>query len=235
VLAGHSMGGMAIMALAERHPALVAARAAGVALVATTSGGMTDLDLGLPGRRGQLVARGEHVIVPLAAHLGGVRAGVGSGRTATPTVRAAAIAPVIRALVFGRHPRRADVLSVAEQALAAHPPSVAAFRASIGEHRRTEALAALAEVPVTVLVGDRDRLCPRRHSDVIADALPAASVALYPGAGHMITFERAPEVAAHVRGLLDRAAAVAATPSEETVRAGDEAELSSTRDSAVPA
>lgn len=229
VLAGHSMGGMSIIALAERRPELVAARVVGVGLVATTSGDMVDLDLGMPGRRGRLVARGEHVLVPLAAHLGETRAGVGrAGSTEeapAPRRRAAAIAPVVRALVFGSRPRWSDVLSVAEQALAAHPPSVAAFRASIGEHRRTDALAALSGLPVTVLVGDHDRLCPRRHTDVIADALPSATVALFPGAGHMITVERAPEVAAHLRGLLDRAAT--ATP-----RAGSEEEQ---REHAVPA
>lgn len=35
VIAGHSMGGMTAMALAQRHPDLVASRVAGVALVAT--------------------------------------------------------------------------------------------------------------------------------------------------------------------------------------------------------
>ena len=59
VLAGHSMGGMALMALAERHPALVADRVAGIAFVATASDDMAELTLGLPGRRGRLVARGK--------------------------------------------------------------------------------------------------------------------------------------------------------------------------------
>ena len=40
VLVGHSMGGMAIMAFAERHPETFADRVAGVALIATTAGRM---------------------------------------------------------------------------------------------------------------------------------------------------------------------------------------------------
>jgi pimeloyl-ACP methyl ester carboxylesterase len=108
----------------------------------------------------------------------------------------------VRALVFGRHARRADVLSVAEQALAAHPPSVAAFRASIAEHERRDALAALHGTPTVVLVGDRDRLCPQRHARAIAAALPDARIVLFPGAGHMINLERADEVAAQIAGLL---------------------------------
>src|SRR4051794_19327327 len=49
VLGGHSMGGMAIMALAQRHPE-VAARARGIALVATAAGGLAGHTLGLPPR-----------------------------------------------------------------------------------------------------------------------------------------------------------------------------------------
>ncbi len=47
VLAGHSMGGMTLMALAERHPDVVA-RAKGIALVATAAGGLADTTFGLP-------------------------------------------------------------------------------------------------------------------------------------------------------------------------------------------
>ena len=226
VLAGHSMGGMTLMALAERHPHLVSERVVGVAFVATASDDMDQLDLGLSGRRGRLVARGEHVLVPLMARLGH-RAPAGEigdvGRAGGPTHRARAtlMAPTVRALVFGRHPRPADVLSVAEQALAAHPPSVAAFRTSIGEHRRREALAALRAVPAVVLVGDRDRLCPQHHARAIAGELPDARIVLLPGAGHMINLERATEVAAHLAGLLAEPAGPTATtviPQEESAR-----------------
>ena len=40
VLVGHSMGGMSIIAFAERHPKLFAKRVSGVALIATTAGGL---------------------------------------------------------------------------------------------------------------------------------------------------------------------------------------------------
>jgi pimeloyl-ACP methyl ester carboxylesterase len=112
------------------------------------------------------------------------------------------LSPVVRALVFGRHADRDDVAAVAEQALAADPANVAAFRTSIAEHGRRRALEVLRGTPAVVLVGERDRLCPVRHARAIAAELPEAELALYPGAGHMITFERAPEVAAHLRGLL---------------------------------
>lgn len=220
VIAGHSMGGMTLMALAERHPDLVRERVRGAGFVATASDDMAELTLGIEGRRGAFVARGERVIMPWLASIGD-RAPVhradpeGSGLH----TRSVALAPVVRALVFGRHPRRADVLSVAEQTFAADPVAVAAFRASIGEHRRTSSLAALRGLPTVVLVGTRDRLCPPDHARTIAGALPDAELVVLPGAGHMITFERSQEVAAHLHGLVEATtvAAPATTSRRETV------------------
>ena len=47
VLAGHSIGGMTLMALAEQRPDLLA-RTAGAVFVATSSGGLDTVTLGLP-------------------------------------------------------------------------------------------------------------------------------------------------------------------------------------------
>lgn len=48
VLAGHSMGGMAIMAFADRHRELFEERVVGVALVNTSCGDLAEMTLGLP-------------------------------------------------------------------------------------------------------------------------------------------------------------------------------------------
>ena len=98
---------------------------------------------------------------------------------------------------------------------------MAAFRYSIGEHRRRSALDALRSTPTVVLVGDHDRLCPQRHARAIASSLPDARLVLLPGAGHMINLERADEVAAHIAGLLDvPAKATDVVAAEEGVRVG---------------
>jgi pimeloyl-ACP methyl ester carboxylesterase len=212
------MGGMTLMALAERHPDLVRERVRGAGFVATASDDMAELRLGIPGRRGAFVARGERVVMPFLASVGD-RAPVhradpeGSGRHS----RSVALAPLVRRLVFGRHARREDVLSVAEQTFAADPVAVAAFRASIGEHQRTSSLAALRGLPTVVLVGTRDRLCPPDHARTIASALPDAEIVVFPGAGHMITFERSQEVAAHLQGLLEAATAPELVPTSREV------------------
>src|SRR5690606_20378044 len=48
VLVGHSMGGMSIMALADRHPELFERQVAGVALINTSCGDLAEMTLGLP-------------------------------------------------------------------------------------------------------------------------------------------------------------------------------------------
>ena len=65
-------------------------------------------------------------------------------------------------------------------------------------HDRLAALSALAHVPVTILVGTHDRLCPVGHSRTMAEALPHAALHVLPGAGHMLQLERADEVSARL-------------------------------------
>ncbi|GAB3721490.1 alpha/beta hydrolase [Amycolatopsis oliviviridis] len=198
VLAGHSMGGMTIMELSRRHPDLVARRVAGVAFVATSSGEMDRITLGLPGIAGSGAARFERRLAKLLAK---------NRRDALP-LPLSVVRPGARLLVFGRRPRRADVDSVAEQLLCAHPASVAGFQDAISRHDCRVTLSALQGKPVAVLSGERDRLCPTPHAKVIADALPEAEFVRYPGAGHMLPQERAQEVSDRIAALVRRAARV---------------------------
>ncbi|UJW33215.1 alpha/beta fold hydrolase [Saccharothrix sp. AJ9571] len=191
VLAGHSMGGMTIMALAERHPELVSRRVAGVAFVATSSGEMNRLTLGLPGLAGRGVTRAEPRVRSLLERR----------RKDTLPGSPGFLAPFTRWLAFGRGAPRADVLDVAAQALRAHPASIAGFLEAITRHDRRLALAALRGTPAVVLAGQLDRLCPVPHARVIADELPDAEFVYFPKAGHMLPYERAHEVAARIRAL----------------------------------
>lgn len=198
VLAGHSMGGMTIMELSRRHPELVEKRVAGVAFVATSSGEMNRITLGLPGIAGSGAARFERRLAKLLAK---------QRRDALP-LPLSMVRPGARFLVFGQRPRREDLDSVAEQLLCAHPASVAGFQDAISRHDCRVTLAALRGTPVVVLSGERDRLCPTTHAKVIADALPEAEFVRYPGAGHMLPQERAQEVSDRIAALVRRAARV---------------------------
>jgi pimeloyl-ACP methyl ester carboxylesterase len=65
----------------------------------------------------------------------------------------------------------------------------------------------MAELPVLVVVGDQDRLCPLAHSRALAGALRAGELVVYPGAGHLVPLERRAEVSRQLLALLDRALA----------------------------
>ncbi|HEX9338981.1 MAG TPA: alpha/beta hydrolase [Pseudonocardiaceae bacterium] len=194
VLVGHSMGGMAAMALAERQPRLFADRIAAVGLVATSCGGLADLTLGLP----RWLARR---VITVERRLG---RRVARSRRPTLMIKTGAARPGVRWLLFGRGARKADVAVTAAQIGRCHPASMVGFRASLDEHDRRAALAAFRRIPVTVLAGGADRLTDVSHARAIAAELPNARLAVYPGAGHMLPYERAADVAAHLTTLIDR-------------------------------
>ncbi|NYH80053.1 pimeloyl-ACP methyl ester carboxylesterase [Actinopolyspora biskrensis] len=184
VIAGHSMGGMTIMALAERHPRLMAERVRGVALIATSSGGLAAPDLGLPGPVAAVFNAGERKLRSVLAR--SERGRVGD--------RSAWMRPGLRWLLFGSGASGSDVAMSAEWVAKCHPASFAGFRESLAEHERGDALDALPEVPTVVLAGLADRLCPLPHARVMSERLPRAGFFVYAGAGHMLPLERAEEV-----------------------------------------
>ena len=192
VLAGHSMGGMTVMALAERYPDLVRERVGGVAFVATSCCDMDRLTLGLNGRAGNVAARVDKVLGRTLSRY---------GKEFVP-IPAPLARPATKWLAFGRKVDRADVRHMTAQFLRAHPRSIGGFRDSMSEHDRRAALAALRGTPSVVLAGDRDRITPVRHAKVIANELPDAEFVLFPGAGHELTYERSHGVAARLRRLL---------------------------------
>lgn len=188
VLAGHSLGGMTIMALAERHPELVRARVGGLALVATSTGRL----VGFRPRTAKLFLAAENW------------AGL---RTARRDPRRRPLPPVLlraglRRTLFGTSARREDVDKVITQLAMAHPASMAGFRGQILRHSRLAALDVFRELPSAVVVGDADRLTPVGHARAMARALPDAGFVLFPGVGHMVPVERADELAELIAGLV---------------------------------
>jgi pimeloyl-ACP methyl ester carboxylesterase len=154
VLAGHSMGGMAIMALGERHPG-VAARAQGIGLVATAAGGL-GYPLGLPPRVAAALVRGEHRV--FASARWAARPALGHPRV---------LGPGLRWLLLGPHAdaeaRRITVAAV----VGCRPGTISGFRPTLDGHERAAALAAFAHTPTVVLAGTRDRLTPVRGDGVV--------------------------------------------------------------------
>ncbi|ADG86986.1 alpha/beta hydrolase fold protein [Thermobispora bispora DSM 43833] len=199
ILAGHSMGGMTIMALAQRHPGLIASRVAGVALLSTSAGWRSGgLTYGLPGPVGRFAARATpRIFDALLARAEEI--------DRRPRLKELAMLPVTRLTAFGKKPHRADVRFVNAMATATATEPMVAFFHQIQVHDRLSALQALQDVETLIIVGERDRLTPPSDSRRIAKALPGARLIITPDAGHMIGIERPGLVNQELLGLLQRA------------------------------
>jgi pimeloyl-ACP methyl ester carboxylesterase len=170
------MGGMTMMAFAERHPELLA-RVSGTAFVATSCGDLPAV----------------HKAEQLVGQWFSRRAAVGFARTM----------PVgLRFMLFGRRAPWADVLAGAAMIGRCTGQAFVDFRGEVAAHSRREALAALAGIPSVVLAGGADLLTPVRHARAIAQELPGAELVIYPGAGHMVPMERSTEVADRIARLI---------------------------------
>ena len=197
VVAGHSLGGPVIMALAKRHPGLLRGQVAGVAFVATSGAHLGRDVFGLPAR----FTAPAMAVAPLITKVRSwSRAGVNL-RGPAPGVLALAL----RRGFYGpggatAHNRR----RMAAQVGRSHPATTAQLVDEMLVHDRLEGLAALAEVPTVVLAGTKDGLCPMAHSRAMASATPNSELIVYPGAGHMLPYERADEVTAELVRLANR-------------------------------
>lgn len=170
VLAGHSLGGMAVIEFATRHRDLLAARVRGVALVDTSArdiaavripGGTPLLKLAdvLPIRPGRLVP-----------------------------------APLEKWLAFGEGASDEDARDIAAQTGSTRLSTTGAFYEVVRDLDLVDALDALAGTPVRVVVGEKDQLTPVSHSQLIADRVPTSQLHIVPGAGHLTLYERPDEV-----------------------------------------
>ncbi|MFD0422725.1 alpha/beta fold hydrolase [Streptomyces parvus] len=198
VLAGHSMGGMTVMAAASR-PGL-REHAAAVLLCSTGSTRLTAEALVLPLRPGALRTRLTTAVLGAKAPLGPVTPVsrkilkyATMGRGSAPD-RVDACARIVHAC-----PRRARVEwghVLAELDLAA---GVRALR-----------------VPTAVIAGTDDRLTPPVHARAIADALPVGlGLTELTGMGHMTPVEAPEAVSAKIRELVTRYVATGAGATAE--------------------
>ncbi len=220
VLAGHSMGGMTMMALAERHPDVVEQRVSGAVFVSTSAGEMRDVMSRMPApiaaadrwrrrlARRKTPSRGTSTPTSTSTSKPTDTRPRSTAHGALPVPSKRLSRYILRAVCFGERPDAAHVRAAVEQCARAHRSSAAGFNRAIMTHDRAAALCAFAGVPTAVLVGDRDRLTPPSHAHTIADELPDAEFVVFAGAGHMLPYERPDGVATAIRTV----AAQPATP-----------------------
>ena len=179
VLAGHSIGGMTMMALADQRPEIFH-RVVGVAFIATSSGRLDTVTLGLP-EMGKLVKAQIPRVLAF--------------RSRTLSKKARRRAPIIerqivRRFLFGAPMRLADAALTVEGIINSPGSTMVGYYEDCMTHERTHALKVLDGIPTEVLVGTRDVLTPPDHARRIAENIDGAVLTLAPGAGHMLPLER---------------------------------------------
>jgi pimeloyl-ACP methyl ester carboxylesterase len=190
VVVGHSMGGMALLALAESEPGLFGPTIAGVVLVGTAA---ADLVGGAMGSVAELL-----------------RPRLGTFRLAARRVDR-----VRRAILAGPRDVPATVARLTQFGPDAPPHLVDHIVALAGRARRevwVDALARLMQmdlrhalghvaVPALVIVGEHDRVTPPGAAVEMVGALPEGRLAVIEGAGHLPMLERPHEVNEKIRAF----------------------------------
>jgi pimeloyl-ACP methyl ester carboxylesterase len=200
VLVGHSMGGMTIMAFAERYPEMFDDRVIGTVLMATSGGLLEETKIGLPA----IIGRIGTPLLPLVNNATKLTGGmIDRARKA-----AANMAWLLtRRYGFGTaNPSPALVSYVERMNAGTATETVARYLRTIYTHARYPALLALKNTPTLVIVGEYDMITPVTHSEEILRRLPDAEYVNVTDGGHVVMLEHADEVNAALLGFLDRLA-----------------------------
>ncbi len=194
VLIGHSMGGMAIMAMADSTPDLFKpeGRVAGVVLISTSAGELGGITFGMP----QVLVRFRKPLLPIISGAGWVTAGMLDRAREASTDLAWLLT---RRYGFGSEKASPALVSYVERMNSAtRTESVARYLRTLYTHDRVMALGAFTHIPVLVVCGDEDLLTPVEHSEAICEALPNAELVVVPMGGHVALLEHSDAVNAAV-------------------------------------
>lgn len=183
VLVGHSMGGMTILAVAQRHPEWFRHRVAGVTLVSTCADGMGDVTFGLP--RG--LARAINDASPsLLSALARAPKLVERGRRFGSAYAFA----ITQRLAFGG-PVPQELVDFTDEMLSSTPVDVlASFYPEFARLDKADVLVAGTWPPTTIICGDKDPLTPVRLSRRMALAVAGSRLVEVADAGHLVMLER---------------------------------------------
>ena len=173
VLGGHSMGGMAVLALAFHHPDVIAERVSRLVLVSTGAA-----EIG----RGANPAPAMRIMSSLLVdRLLGTRWGHRLTRR-----------------TFGRRPPRWAMRTMRDMYVTCPPSVRAAWIEALWTMDLRPCLPSIA-VPTWIVSGTRDRITPPRLSRALVDDIPGAHLVCIDGAGHQLPLEAAAEVAELLR------------------------------------
>ena len=196
VLVGHSMGGMALLALARSRPAMFGAqgRIAGVVLVATAASGLTEAGIGR-GLRNPLL----DAFAVTARHTPRV---IETGRHVTRLL----LEPVLTAASFGPDFHSHAAGRAVEKMIQNTPiTTVVNFLNALERHDESTGVPVISQVPSAVVCGDQDKMTPLPNSlHIFGDLGPDSRLHVVEGAGHMVQMEVPHRVTEAIADLVDR-------------------------------
>ncbi len=181
ILVGHSLGGMAIMELADAKPELFGKRVKGVVLVATSSGKLA--------RSSPALRR----LIPLV-------------RVASPVLdwgRAFNSYSIIRRWGLGPNALERHVDMTNEMILQAPTHVLMDFSPLFLELDLDHALKTVGKASTIVIGGTHDQLTPLRHSRRLANRIPGARLVAIEDGGHMLPFEANQQVSEAIESLVE--------------------------------
>lgn len=199
VLVGHSMGGMATLALSRRNPELIRERVGGVALVATSAGGSGLVSIGFGKLFDKTVVKAGPGLLERVNRVGEITARV---RRWGRFIEEGGVA----IWGFGDRPDHRYVRLTSDMIRETDLATVAYILPHLDDLDERDGLPALRGREVLVLNGFKDRMTPPSHSDAIVRELPSAEHAVIPKVGHMIMLESPREVSAQLLDLAGRVA-----------------------------
>lgn len=196
VLVGHSMGGMAVMALAAREPDLFGDRVIGAGLIATAADGIADVGVA-EGLRNPLLNAVRYSVRRAPRT-------VETGRGATRAL----VAPVLTAGGFGSSFRSRALGAFAATMINETPvTTLVHFLHALEVHDETAGLAVLARIPTMVACGYEDRITPLARSVELHNDLGDCDLVGVPGCGHLVLLENPGVVSGAIERLVAEAVA----------------------------
>ena len=202
VLVGHSMGGMTIMALADQYPGLFGTKVVGAVFISTAARGLESGSPWMPAPLRPALTRALPTVLNGAA----------KGKRAILVERGRRVSADLaflttRLIGFGDGDVSPDTVAFLEQMIRDTPIEVVArFCQALLACDMRDSLPVLGTVPVTVVVGEKDRLIAARLGIELAAEIPGARLVWVPGAGHALILERPDVVNRAITELLARVA-----------------------------
>ncbi len=188
-IVGHSMGGMVLGRFLVDYPDVVSARVGAVGFVSSAGRNPARVPIG--------------VLAPLSKRLGAVARARPRLARRIAQVPPSDLGEIAVRSTFGvaAHPDDVRAAALAFEALA--PEDLLDIAPSIFQHDVLGELGSVA-IPAGVIVGSRDPMTEPRESELLAEAIPGATLEVLADAGHQLMLERAEEVNDFIIGLVAR-------------------------------